>query len=49
MSEEVLTDVKAIMTFFKSTEKPLTLQELKELNPDDRKDLGQLCREALEQ
>ena len=43
-----MTDIKAIMTYFKSDIKPIDLQEMKALSPEDRKELGQLCREELE-
>ena len=43
----VLSDVGAIIDFFKTSGKPVNLQEIKALDTEDRKELGQLCREAL--
>jgi len=43
----VLSNVGAIRDFFKASGKPIDLEEIKALDSEDRKELGQLCREAL--
>lgn len=50
MADEKMTDVKAIMTYFGQGNhgRKVEISEMKALSIADRKELGELCREALE-
>jgi hypothetical protein len=48
---ENLSNVAAIRRFFKEGDagREITIQELKDINPTERDELGELCREALQE
>ena len=50
MEAEVMSDIKAIKTFFEMglpADKKVTVPEMQKLSKEERAELGELCREAL--